>query len=340
MPRLIWVFTGRTVILLVLSWGGSNSIWFRLWTDASVIKMLATATYMDSFFARTCKATLRHKNTINEPRHDKTNNVAVRPAKTQISLGIRPVLSGSSLSAWRKLGSSATHWAHSEDSDQIWRMARLIWVFAGRTLILLVLSCRASNSGYHPDGWAESWLTESKILVLHMYKNHSAWQSHKCARQSHNWATLIYIRIRAFHKPNTENCVVQWLGPFFELPIYVIYMNGMRFRNFRTSMQTYNVCEQRRLWYACADAHLSFRHSIRSRPTYFSLFFWDVSTPMADETVRWYYEETWENWYNAFDRDRRHTNDRETRHFETRWNTQRYENQDCFDDMKKYTCIR
>ena len=26
-----------------------------------------------------------------EPRHDKTNNVVVRPAKTQISLGIRPV---------------------------------------------------------------------------------------------------------------------------------------------------------------------------------------------------------------------------------------------------------
>ena len=27
-----------------------------------------------------------------EPRHDKTNKVSVRPAKTQISLGIRPVL--------------------------------------------------------------------------------------------------------------------------------------------------------------------------------------------------------------------------------------------------------
>ena len=26
-----------------------------------------------------------------EPRHDKTNEVTVRPAKTQISLGIRPV---------------------------------------------------------------------------------------------------------------------------------------------------------------------------------------------------------------------------------------------------------
>ena len=40
-----------------------------------------------------------------EPRHDKTNNVAVHPAKTQISLGIRPVWSVSSLSTWRKLGS-------------------------------------------------------------------------------------------------------------------------------------------------------------------------------------------------------------------------------------------
>ena len=39
----------------------------------------------------------------------------VRPAKTQISLCIRPVWSESSLSAWRELGCSATHWAHSED---------------------------------------------------------------------------------------------------------------------------------------------------------------------------------------------------------------------------------
>ena len=28
----------------------------------------------------------------NEPRHDKTNKMSVRPAKTQISLGIRPSL--------------------------------------------------------------------------------------------------------------------------------------------------------------------------------------------------------------------------------------------------------
>ena len=57
----------------------------------------------------------------------------VRPAKTQISLGIRPVWSKSSLSAWRNIGPLTTYWAHSEDSDQTGRMPRLIWVFAGRT---------------------------------------------------------------------------------------------------------------------------------------------------------------------------------------------------------------
>ena len=39
----------------------------------------------------------------------------------------------SSLSAWRNVGSLATHWAHSEDSDQTGRRPRLIWVFTGRT---------------------------------------------------------------------------------------------------------------------------------------------------------------------------------------------------------------
>ena len=68
-----------------------------------------------------------------EPAHDKTNKMTVRPAKTQISLGIGPVWSESSLSAWRNLGSLATHWAHSEDSDQTGRVPRLIWVFAGLT---------------------------------------------------------------------------------------------------------------------------------------------------------------------------------------------------------------
>ena len=57
---------------------------------------------------------------------------------------IHPVWSESSLSTWRNTGSLATHWAHSEDSDQTGRMPRLTWALAGHTLILLVLSCRGS----------------------------------------------------------------------------------------------------------------------------------------------------------------------------------------------------
>ena len=48
------------------------------------------------------------------PPRDKTNKMTLRPAKIQISLGIRPVWSESSLSAWRKLRSLATHWADAQ----------------------------------------------------------------------------------------------------------------------------------------------------------------------------------------------------------------------------------
>ena len=57
------------------------------------------------------------------------------PAKAQISLGIH--------AQWVAKDPSFLH-ADSEDSDQNGRMSRLIWVFAGRTLILLVLSCCGS----------------------------------------------------------------------------------------------------------------------------------------------------------------------------------------------------
>ena len=81
-----------------------------------------------------------------EPPHDKTNKMTLRPAKTQISLGIRPVWSESSLCAqWVAKDPSFLH-VDSEDSDQTGPMPRLIWVFAGRTVILLVLSWGGSFS--------------------------------------------------------------------------------------------------------------------------------------------------------------------------------------------------
>ena len=73
---------------------------------------------------------------IIEPRHNKTNNVSVCPAKTQISLGIRPVWSESSLCARGVAKDPMFLHADSEDSDQTGRIPRLIWVFAGRTVTL------------------------------------------------------------------------------------------------------------------------------------------------------------------------------------------------------------
>ena len=73
------------------------------------------------------------ESTIKEPPHDKTNKMTVCPAKTQISLGIHPVWSESLLcTQWVAKDPSFLH-VDSEDSDQIGRMLRLIWVFAEST---------------------------------------------------------------------------------------------------------------------------------------------------------------------------------------------------------------
>ena len=70
-----------------------------------------------------------------EPRYDKTNKMSVHPVWSESSL----------CAQWVAKDQSFLH-ADSEDSDQTGRMPRLIRVFAGRTLTLLVLSCRGS---YH-----------------------------------------------------------------------------------------------------------------------------------------------------------------------------------------------
>ena len=74
----------------------------------------------------------------------------VRPAKTLISLGTRPVLLESSLSAWRKLGSSATHWAHNwTDAPADLRLRWAHTCFVGFVMSQLIFSCslqfRVSN---------------------------------------------------------------------------------------------------------------------------------------------------------------------------------------------------
>ena len=89
-----------------------------------------------------------HKNCCNYPKMSRLMTKPtkwVHPVKTQISLGICPVWSELLLCAqWVAKDPRFLH-ADSEDSDQTGWMHRLIWVFAGRTLILLVLTCRGSN---------------------------------------------------------------------------------------------------------------------------------------------------------------------------------------------------
>ena len=90
-----------------------------------------------------------------------------RPVKTQISLGIRLVWSESSLFAWRKLGSLATHWAHREDSDQTGRMLRLIWIFA--ELQSLCWFCHEAIHfcfyRRHPDGPTQQEVAHSPTFL-------------------------------------------------------------------------------------------------------------------------------------------------------------------------------
>ena len=97
----------------------NNSVWTRMRLRHFVLitgktiffaYMLSSCKHMSISFANSVEEPL-------EPLHDKTNNVAVRPAKIRSawasaqsdqSLGIRPVWSESSLSTWRKVGTLAT----------------------------------------------------------------------------------------------------------------------------------------------------------------------------------------------------------------------------------------
>ena len=80
-----------------------------------------------------------------EPPHDKTNKMTVRPAKTQISLGIRPVWSESSLCAQCVAKDPNSLHADSEDSDLSLRWAHrpFYWFCheAAHVIIMKVASC-------------------------------------------------------------------------------------------------------------------------------------------------------------------------------------------------------
>ena len=80
-----------------------------------------------------------------EPSHEKTNKMSFVPSEDSDHLGIRPVWSESLLSAWRNVGSLATHWAHSEDSDQSGRMLILSWGSSYCYSVLILIIDLAKN---------------------------------------------------------------------------------------------------------------------------------------------------------------------------------------------------
>ena len=110
-----------------------------LFNSKDLISFVLTCNFHTHLYESHTLISIRYKTYLS--RLMTKHKLAVRPAKTQICLGIRPVWSESSLCAqWVAKDQSFLH-ADSEDSDQTGRMPRLIWVFAGRIHILLVLSC-------------------------------------------------------------------------------------------------------------------------------------------------------------------------------------------------------
>ena len=104
----------------------------------------------------------KQKNNANlsphEPPHDKTNKVACAPSEDSD----QPTQSDqSSLSAWRNIGSLATHWAHNKDSDQTdlslrWAHMPFCWFcHEAAQMICLLWQTEAENFVLVETGFAE-----------------------------------------------------------------------------------------------------------------------------------------------------------------------------------------
>ena len=156
-------------------------------------------------------------------RVTKLTNWHVSLAKTQISLGIHPVWSKSSLSAWRRLGSLVTHWVHNEDSDQTGHMPRLIWV----------------QWAHMPFCWfchalAHIWL---KYLYQILNVKSASWATQSdsvaqiiiCPSIHIHTYTILIIKMQKYHiypkywsiLSSYHTCHKIWKSPFYYLLLYL-----------------------------------------------------------------------------------------------------------------------
>ena len=121
----------------------------------------------------------------------------LRPAKPQISLGIRPVWSESSLSAWGKIGSLTTQWAHSKDSDQTGWISRLTWVFARRTCHFVDFVIRRLIWGYTQEvQWIEIYSKSLSLKTQTLKLDRTDTQLHFATgmfRRAYPWSNVLNI---------------------------------------------------------------------------------------------------------------------------------------------------
>ena len=164
-----------------------NECYYLSYTRRTQIQIIDIPA-ISPLFDNTCTCSLVAR--LNNHLITKPTKWHVRQAKSRINLGIRPVWSESSLSAWGKLGSLATHLAHSKDSDQTGRMPRLIWVFAGHTC--------------HYVGFVTRWLRYIN-KILSKWRRHAGWFA----------SILLPYETKLNPKFRRSSCNIQWRHCYF-----------------------------------------------------------------------------------------------------------------------------
>ena len=133
MLRLIWVFAGRTLILLVLLCRGSFYFDRTIMSYRESRRFTETTLGFRDYGSARCAATWQNQQSDCAPSEDSDQP------------GYPPSLIRAFAVRMKKAWILSYPLSASDDSDQTGRMPRLIWVFARRIVILLVLSCRGSN---------------------------------------------------------------------------------------------------------------------------------------------------------------------------------------------------
>ena len=163
----------------------------------------------------------------------------VCPAKTQISLGIRPVWSVSLLSAWRKLGSLVTDWAQSEDSDQtessLGAVIFLVLSWGGSNYTeysvyflqqrhwLPVMACRQANLSCISDLYDYQITILTTLFVLWHFTDHfQEWLECKWATSRENLSSGFPTRWDSNQAAQLQKLAESWNFGFSKYRYYTI----------------------------------------------------------------------------------------------------------------------